>query len=246
MPEVPYTVAENDSPLHLGGLIIHLVPASGRTGVRVTVERDARIIARVPADADRDKLAALIRTRLAWLYTKVNARRVEAAERPRRRFLDGEGFWYLGRNHRLKLIDDPAASPVALKAGRLHLRRDHRDTAAPALVSWYVVRGRAWLPHRVHSWARRMDVPDAELNVRPLGYRWGSCSRRGTVNVHWATMQLPARLIDYVLVHELAHLDHPHHTSGFWRAVGRVMTDYERLRAELDEWGAGIWLPDES
>ncbi|GAA2661362.1 SprT family zinc-dependent metalloprotease [Streptomyces vastus] len=245
MPDLTERVAENDGPLHVGGLTIYLVPASGRTGVRVTVERDARIVAKVPADADRDALAALIRTRLAWLYAKVNARRAEAAERPRRRFIDGEGFWYLGRSHRLKLTDDLAASPVALKNGRLHLRRDHRDTAARALVSWYVARGRTWLPNRVHPWARRMDVPGAELNVRPLGYRWGSCSHHGTVNIHWATMQLPARLIDYVLVHELAHLYHPHHTPEFWRTVGRAMTDYEGLRVELDEWGAGIWLPEE-
>ncbi|OIV35636.1 hypothetical protein BIV57_20560 [Mangrovactinospora gilvigrisea] len=231
--------------MEVGGLTVHLTPVAGRTGVRVTVERDARVVARVPADADREALGALIRTRLAWLYTKVNTRRAEAAERPRRRFIDGEGFCYLGRSHRLKLIDDPESAPVALKNGRLHLRSDHRNIAASALVSWYVARGRAWLPDRVRPWARRMDVPDAYLNVRPLGYRWGSCSHHDTVNIHWATMQLPARLIDYVLVHELAHLHHPHHTPEFWRTIGRAMTDYERLRTELDEWGASIWLPQD-
>ncbi|MET8248928.1 YgjP-like metallopeptidase domain-containing protein [Streptomyces sp. NPDC005202] len=46
-----------------------------------------------------------------------------------------------------------------------------------------------------------------------------------------------------VLVHELAHLHHPHHPPGFWRTVGRAMTDYEHLRDELDEWGADVWLP---
>ncbi|MFJ7267451.1 M48 family metallopeptidase [Streptomyces sp. NPDC099050] len=225
-------------------MTVHVVPTAGRTGVRVTVERDARVVAQVPADADRDALAALIRTRLPWLYTKVNARRAEAAERPERRFIDGEGFWYLGRSHRLELGGDPAAAPVALKGGRLHLRRDHRDTAERDLAAWYTTRGRAWLPARMAPWALRMDTPAQGLNVRPLGYRWGSCSPGGTVNIHWAAMQLPVRLIDYVLVHELAHLHHPHHTPEFWRTIGRSLTDHEHLRAELDDWGAGIWLPE--
>ncbi|MFI8892597.1 M48 family metallopeptidase [Streptomyces paradoxus] len=244
MPDLPDRVAENDSPLYVGGLTIHLAPASGRTGVSVTVERDARIVAKVPADADREALAALIRTRLAWLYAKVNTRRAEVAERPRRRFIDGEGFWYLGRSHRLKLTDDLAASPVALKNGRLHLRRDHRDTVEHDLVVWYTARGRDWLPGRMRPWTQRMDTPTVGLNVRALGYRWGSCSHHGTVNIHWAVMQLPVRLIDYVLVHELVHLHHPHHTPEFWRAVGRTLTDYEHRRRELDDWGAGIWLPE--
>ncbi len=232
-------------PLQVGGLEIELDPDRARTSVRITVERDARVIAKVPADADRDELATLIRGRLPWLYAKINARRAEAAERPRRRFIDGEGFWYLGRSHRLKLTDE-GTRPVALKGGRLLLRRDHYETAQQDLVAWYVTRGRDWLPGRMHPWAQRMDIPDADLNVRPLGYRWGSCSHHGTVNIHWATMQLPARLIDYVLVHELAHLRHANHSPPFWRTVGRALTDYERRRNELDGWGAGVWLPEET
>ena len=231
-------------PLHLGGLVIEVITVPGRRSVRVTVERDARIVAAVPPDTDRDAVESLIRTRLPWLYSKVRDREVDAEQRPRRRFIDGEGFLYLGRSYRLLTVDK-ACRPVALVDGRLRLSRDRRDTAAEDLVAWYAERGRQWLPRRVDPLAECLSLPAAEPVVRSLGYRWGSCSDRGALNVHWASMQLPTALVDYILAHELAHLHEPSHSPDFWRMVARALPDYESRKARLDEWGAGIWLPDD-
>ncbi|MFE2086781.1 M48 family metallopeptidase [Streptomyces sp. NPDC059460] len=231
-------------PLHVGGLVIDIHPVPGRKSVRVTVERDARIVAAVPPGADRETLESLIRTRLPWLYTKVRDREADVEQRPRRRFVDGEGFYYLGRSYRLKTVDE-TPRPVALVEGRLRLRRDCKDSASEVLVAWYAERGRQWLPRRISPWADCLEAPPADLLVRPLGYRWGSCSDRGALNIHWAVMQLPAALVDYVLVHELAHLHEPNHSPNFWRMVARALPDYEARRDRLEEWGAGVWLPGE-
>ncbi|MFF1777638.1 M48 family metallopeptidase [Streptomyces virginiae] len=237
---MPGTPAE---PLYVGGLVIDVHHVPGRKSVRVTVERDARIVAAVPHKTDRDALASLIRTRLPWLYSKVRDREAEAAQRPSRRFVDGEGFYYLGRSYRLKIIDG-APRPVALTAGRLHLRRDCVETANDSLSAWYVDRGKQWLPRRIGPWAKSLGTSPVDLMVRPLGYRWGSCSSRGALNIHWAVMQLPVPLVDYVLVHELAHLHEPNHSPDFWRTVSRGLPDYETLRDKLEVWGAGVWLPE--
>ncbi|MFI5808562.1 M48 family metallopeptidase [Streptomyces sp. NPDC051561] len=237
---MPDTLAE---PLLVGGLVIEIHPVPGRKSVRVTVERDARILAVVPPGADREALENLIRTRLPWLYDKVRDREADTELRPHRRFTDGEGFYYLGRSYRLKIVAE-ATSPVSLTNGRLRLHRDHRESAREALVAWYVERGRLWLPRRIGPWSTCLEAPPSDLLVRPLGYRWGSCSARGTLNIHWAVMQLPTVLVDYVLVHELAHMHHPNHSPDFWRMVARALPDYESRRARLEEWGAGIWLPD--
>ncbi|MGA5115734.1 M48 family metallopeptidase [Streptomyces pseudogriseolus] len=229
-------------PLHVGGLVIEVHPVPGRKSVRVTVERDARIVAAVPPGADREALENLLRTRLPWLYSKVRSREADEENRPRRRFVDGEGFFYMGRSYRLKIVAE-ASHPVALTQGRLTLRRDCKDTAGDVLVSWYVERGKLWLPRRIGPWAKILDAPPADLIVRPLGYRWGSCTARGALNIHWAVMQLPAVLVDYVLAHELAHMHVPNHSPNFWRTVARALPDYESRREKLEEWGAGVWLP---
>ena len=77
-----------------------------------------------------------------------------------------------------------------------------------------------------------MGVEPGPVEVRDLGYRWGSCGKRA-LHFHWATMTLPPRLIEYVVVHELAHRLVPHHGDEFWRAVGTTLAPWENLRAEL-------------
>jgi len=62
--------------------------------------------------------------------------------------------------------------------------------------------------------------------VRELGYRWGSCSRGDTLNFHWRAVQLPPRITEYVIVHELVHLLEPHHKPAFWKRLERAMPDY--------------------
>ncbi|MEW2300991.1 SprT family zinc-dependent metalloprotease [Streptomyces sp. NPDC006655] len=243
------TPAEHSEPLHVGGLVVVVCPVPGRRSVRVTVDRDARIVAAVPPDADRTKLEKLLRGRLPWLYEKAGARTEQAAKRPNRTFANGDGFHYLGRSHRLRIVAE-APRPVALTNGWFQLREDRRaaGTAAADLVAWYIERGQQRLPARVAHWAAILAAPPADLVVRPLGYRWGSCSHRdsdrGIVNIHWAVMQLPVPLVDYVIVHELSHLREPHHSPAFWRLVTRALPDYGTRRAAVDEWGASVWLPE--
>ena len=76
-----------------------------------------------------------------------------------------------------------------------------------------------------------------------LGYRWGS-ARPDTnhINIHWATLQLPPSLIDYVIVHELAHLIEPSHAPAYWSHVERLMPGYESRRTALGAIGKNVWL----
>jgi len=230
-------------PARVGGLDIEVVVVPQRRGVRLTVERDARITATVPAGLDATRLAEAVKARRRWIHNKLEQRTHEAAVRPVKEFVTGEGFHYLGRSYRLTLVD-AAPVPVGLIHGRLQLRRDRLDRAEEDLIDWYRGRGQTWLPRRAAPWAQRMRAPLAEITVRKLGYRWGSCSRSGGLNIHWATMQMTVPLVDYVLVHELAHLHYHDHSTAFWRTVERAMPDFAQRRDQLRRAGAGLWLPE--
>jgi predicted metal-dependent hydrolase len=230
--------------LQVAGLEIHVRVSARRRTAGLTVERDGRITAAVPPGADDAALTRLISGKQQWLYARLRERAELGTPRPPREFVSGEGFPYLGRPYRLLLVDKAtAAVHLNLTSRRLELRRDSVHDAARHLVRWYRQQGAGWLAPRAAPWEQRMAAGMTGLRVRALGYRWGSCSASGTVNLHWAVMQVTPDLIDYVLVHELAHLRHPDHGTGFWHTVERCMPDYAARRDRLRHAGTGIWLP---
>ncbi|HET6192230.1 MAG TPA: YgjP-like metallopeptidase domain-containing protein [Trebonia sp.] len=107
---------------------------------------------------------------------------------------------------------------------------------------WYRQRALAWLPRRIAPRAVRMAQYPGSLDVRDLGYRWGSLGKNDRLNIHWAAMQFPVSLLDYVIVHELAHIGEPRHTPGFWAAVERALPDYGQRKSHLTTTGATLWL----
>jgi predicted metal-dependent hydrolase len=162
-------------------------------------------------------------------------------------FVTGEGFDYLGRHYRLQPTDDRPDAGVKLDRGRLRMPRPTAEAGAGAgagtgaMIRWYRQRARAWLPRRIRPWAQHMDLCPGDLDVRDLGYRWGSLGKNHRFNIHWAAMQLPVSLLDYVIVHELAHIGQPRHTPAFWATVQRALPNHDQ-RTRLATVGTTLWL----
>ncbi|WDQ02211.1 SprT family zinc-dependent metalloprotease [Micromonospora chalcea] len=233
------TTSRPPALLRIGDLDIAVTVSERRRSVRLTVERDASITAVIPPLVSCNELVRIVKAKRSWLYGKLAEKRDMSESPPAKKYVSGEAFLYLGRFYRLRLVEAPA---VRLFRGRLELPD---GGGAEDLVGWYRRVGQPWLTRRVQPWTSRMGSPITGLRVRPLGYRWGSCSKDGTVNIHWAVMQLPPTLIDYVLVHELAHLHRRDHGAEFWRIVGRAMPGHEEYRERLRTAGNNLWLPNE-
>jgi len=228
--------------LRVGDLDVLVRVSQERRTIRLTVERDATVSAVIPPATEDVKLVKAITAKRQWLYAKLRERAEIGEPRPPREYVTGEGFPYLGRSYRLLVVEE-GRRPVRLNRGRLELRKDGIDDAARHLTRWYRQVGEPWLHKRIPRWATRMGVEAATLRVLPLGYRWGSCTQDGKVNIHWAAMQLPPDLIDYVLVHELAHLRQPDHSFEFWHVVERALPDCSVRRERLRRLGPDLWLP---
>jgi predicted metal-dependent hydrolase len=219
------------------GLTFEVRRSERRKTVGITVDRDGSLLLHAPSTTGDDDLRDAVRDKEVWVYGKLAEKEeLLRAWRPKE-YVSGESFSYLGRRHRLRLVDDRAAPALRLNQGRFELRRDAQDEAAAHFARWYIGRGRDWLAARTSRFLNRFDINPGRVDVRDLGYRWGSCGRR-SLNFHWRVMTLPPRIVDYVIVHELAHVLEPRHGSEFWRLVGRVMPDFEARRAWLVEQGA--------
>ncbi|MCC8066145.1 MAG: M48 family metallopeptidase [Clostridiales bacterium] len=91
----------------------------------------------------------------------------------------------------------------------------------------------SFIPERVAYFARRMGVTYGRITIREQKTRWGSCSTAGNLNFNWKLMLVPPDLLDYVVVHELAHRREMNHSPQFWAIVEKELPDYRERRQQL-------------
>jgi predicted metal-dependent hydrolase len=230
--------------MSIGDLDFAVRQSEQRRTLGITVDRDGSLLLHAPAGIGADALAAWAWSKRRWVFRKLAEKHMLLPASPGKEFVTGEGFDYLGRHYRLQLTDDPTGTAVKLERGRLRMPRGvaGAGTGAEAVMRWYRQRGAIWLLRRIRPWAERMDLHPGDLDVRDLGYRWGSLGKNDRLNVHWAAMQLPVSLLDYVIVHELAHIGQPRHTPAFWATVERALPDYDQRRTRLATAGTTLWL----
>ena len=229
--------------LNIGDLSFAVKTSKKRKTMQITVERDGRLVLTLPPEATEQQALHFIKEKRRWIYQKLAEKQQLRSETRKKTFLDGEGFLYLGRSYRLKLVDSTdAQSALALKQGRFFLDRQLADTekGRKAFIQWYSNRGQPWLSRKAEEYYRRMEAEPVGIRVQELGFRWGSCTSDGWLNFHWKTILLPAKMAEYIVVHELAHLHEPHHTPEFWQRVERVMPDYLERKQWIAEHGMEI------
>jgi len=147
-------------------------------------------------------------------------------------YASGETFCYLGRRYRLKLVSRQE-QPLQFDGMKFALRQDARPAEAH-FRRWYITNGADWLRRRVETLSTRTASNPKRVDVRDLGFRWGSCGKNGVLYFNWKVLQLPVRLVDYVIAHELIHLHEGHHGPAFWEAFNRAMPDWQRRKDALD------------
>ena len=223
-----------------------LLPGTPRQTTDIVIERDGCITVRPPARMTPEQVDQTVFSRRLWIYRNLAEWRDLNSTRVVREWVNGESFLYLGSAYRLLLVADQD-EPLKLKDGRFCLLRHVVDVggkgaAQDAFRDFYIGRGRVRLSQRVLHFAPRVGVAPGAIQVKELGYRWASSLASGGLHFHWKCLMAPPKIIDYIVVHELAHLHHRDHTDLFWNEVDKVMPDYRERKEWLRQRGAEMDL----
>lgn len=218
-----------------------------RSTIGITIERNASLLLHLPDGFSLQDAEPLVRSKLVWVHQKLISKQKALDEEIFRRpeFVDGEGFYFLGRHYRMKLVDPtPDEGPVAtvrFRGDQLLFRRDQAVAGQKRIAEYYTRAAHPYINQAVDRWKRVAGTTPAKfVNVLDLGFRWGSCSADGTLNFHWRIMQLPPPVIDYIVVHELCHIKVADHSLSFWKEVRRVLPDYQQHREWLRQRGGRL------
>ena len=223
--------------------IKYTLQRSQRKTASIYIERDGKVSVLVPEELSNSQVEELLEGKRKWIYRNLAEWEDLNATRVQRDYVNGEGFMYLGRSYRLKLVDEQE-SPLLLKDGYFCLLSNNGSApnADAAFKEFFREKGKNRIPQRVAYYQDRMGVKANVVKIMELKNRWASCTSDGNINFHWKCMMAPPSVLDYIVVHELAHLIQPNHTQTFWNEVDKVMPDYATRKEWLRTNGAGMDL----
>jgi predicted metal-dependent hydrolase len=193
-----------------------------------------------PKRAPVDDIERAIRAKQGWILTKLferSERHVMRAQRAPLEWVDGARLPYLGFDITLRLQDAARSHCVFDDASR-----ELRLGVTPGLEAWQIrERVKIWFQdeakrifrERLDLYAPRVGVTYNAFAISSAGTRWGSCTVAGNIRLNWKLVHYPLALLDYVVVHELAHLREMNHSPRFWAVVGEVFPDYDGAKAAL-------------
>ena len=147
-------------------------------------------------------------------------------------FEEGSLFFYLKRGYRIKHHDE---------AFCINGETAFLNPLKPKAQSdeFYKRSAQDFLPSRVSYWQEKMDVEYKALKFRLAKRRWGSCNSLGIVTLNPYMMKLDHEMIDYIIVHELAHLMHLNHSKAFYKLVGQYIPNYKTIEKEINSLNLG-------
>jgi len=202
-----------------------------RSSITFTIDGDGLRVG-APWHASQRRIESLLFAHARWISRKLGEWR--ARRPPPFTWQAGAAVMALGEP--LTLAFDPTRSATARDGGCLHVAVDAQTTPgalAAAVVEWLRSSAQDWFEQRAAYFAPALEVRVPAIRLSNAKTRWGTCHPGGRVLLNWRLIQLPPELIDYVVVHELAHLREPNHSRHFWRQVSAVLPDFERRRRAL-------------
>ncbi|KKT26257.1 MAG: hypothetical protein UW11_C0018G0033 [Parcubacteria group bacterium GW2011_GWA2_43_9b] len=219
---------------------------SRRKSIALVVSADAELVVRAPTRMTLDDIKDLVFRKSSWINKKRNWILKNGALAKAKEFKDGEEFLYLGENYKLKIesrdnikLDDFLYWP-AKYLNDSRLKSDFKGSQKPdfsrgKIIAWYKQEAKGTITRRANFYSRLTGWKFKSISITSAKTRWGSCGTKGSINFAWKLIMAPLRVIDYVVVHELAHLVARNHSAKFWDEVRNILPDYKIRRTWLND-----------
>jgi predicted metal-dependent hydrolase len=225
---------ENHTLLNIEFKIVY----SGRRTLAISIFPDSSVIIRVPYRTSLKTINRLVQEKSAWIKKHQERYIEKEPSNLTRKYINGEMHLYRGKEYALK-IEKSSKSYISFFDNVIELRLN--NTNDPDEIKWVLYQGykreasllfpdilkRVLLKHD-----NQMFKPSG-LIIRTMKRRWGSCSGKGVITLSTELIKLPDLYIEYVIIHELCHLKHHNHGSGYYKLLSEMFPEWKQVRQEM-------------
>lgn len=220
---------------------IHQIIRSRRRTIGLQITAEANLIIRAPYRVSMGFIKKIVREKEPWITKKLQ----EVGEKHRsiepKKFSDGEQFLFIGEKYPLKMVEELDV-PLLFAENHLFLANKNREKAEQIFTHWYREMALQIITKRVDLYAKNFRLKHTKIRVSNAQKRWGSCSSKNSLRFAWKLIMAPLPVIDYVVIHELSHLEHKNHSRKFWTSVQTIMPEYKKCEKWLKKNGHTLTL----
>ena len=204
---------------------------SKRRTIAIIVTRDAQLIVRAPFGIKDKIIDDFVSRKSKWIIKKLEDARRKCRNIIPKRFANGECFLYLGKSYPFKIVE---SNRIGLNES-LEFPGKWLAHAGIYLKEWYKSQLLKTITERVCVYSEMTGLKHRSVKITSAKKRFGSCSPNGSLNFSWRLMMAPLNIIDYVVVHELVHIEVKNHSKKFWNKVRIILPDYKQSEKWLKE-----------
>jgi len=181
------------------------------------------------------ELKAFVEKKSSWIVKNLEKFKTKKREEA---LVTGSRIYYLGKSYYVEIVEDSTEQKAVLAFTQAKfVIKVPKDVTQEELYwlldSFYKQKAIEKITPLLEHWSEEMDLVPSYVGYRKAKTRWASCSSRNHISFNYYLMKLPLSLVEYVVVHELAHITHKNHSADFWGLVGEYMPDYKEREVKI-------------
>lgn len=208
---------------------------SSRKTIELSIEATGDIKVKAPKATSYDFIESVLEKKGDWINEKV------AMLYQRRELIKKDQILFLGKYYKLTCHYHESERIQVAKIDDELIIKLSEDTPSDhmkmALEKFYKVHLKKVIDDRIKLYETQIKGKYKKISIRNQKTRWGSCSSSGTISFNYRLLMAPLEIIDYIIVHELCHLDHMNHSKSYWKTVYKIMPDYKERQEWLKQHG---------
>lgn len=204
-----------------------------RKSISILLDKDGNIIVNAPKNISKKYIDNFVQSNKKWIEN--NKKVIQQRSKNKTTLL------YLGEETKL-LISNEDFENIKFNGINFYISRKNKDNSKELLHKFYIDQANKIIKKRIIFYTKKYNFRINKIKISNANTRWGSCGAQNNININWKLIMADKKIIDYVIIHELAHTIEHNHSKNFWGIIENIMPDYKERKDWLRKNGNLLYI----
>lgn len=216
-----------------------------RKTICIKVNEDGEVIVSAPLRVSKEYIYLIVKKRAQWIIEKKKEISIRSSRKIKREFNGESTFAYLGKEYPIHIILEENRKRINVEFHNkfeIYTNTMEDEKLKKALEKWYRLETLGIVTKRIACYSSHFKDKVTGIRVKEQKRRWASCTWKNEILFNWRISMARADVIDYIVIHEMCHMDHRNHSKYFWDRVAEIMPNYKEKHEWLKINGMNLYL----